>query len=195
MRGAGIANATANPIVRWMAIGAVLLALGGCLVENVPVEEEDLALLVRASDFRDLGFQLERVEVHETIEKKRYFDGSYELEYTYEPGQAFFIYSMLSIETDNAGAIMTYKATSAGFNLGYSGSEVEVVEDDTFYGYGDESRFARLMHEGDQVGNLFMTRIGRRVYTFICVGAYFDERETWAGLIEPRLVAFEAYEP
>ena len=180
--------------MRWLVLLGVF-GLAGCFVENEPVEAEDLALLLRAADFEQFGFEFERIEAFETIDKKRYFDGSSEIEYTFEPGGAFYLYSMLSIEADSTSAVMTYKASSVGFNIGYSGEDLELVEDNDFYRYGDVSRFARFMHRGEEVGNLFMTRIDKRVYAFLCVGTYFDDPTLWAELIEPRLIAFEDYQP
>lgn len=182
-------------ILRLGLAGMLMLVLGGCIVEEETVTQADLDLLLRASDFRALGFDFVEVAPFEEVVKQRYYDGSYELEYRFEPDDAFFLYSMLSIEREKASAVMTYKASSVGFDLGYTGSEIELVEDDAFYRYGDQSRFARLMHEGEEVGNLFMTRVDKRVYAFICVGAYFDDAKLWAELIEPRLIAFDRYEP
>ena len=184
----------------WLAIRGVVallltVVLSGCFVENEPVDADSLALLLRATDFEQFGYEFERVERFETVHKKRYFDGSHEIEYTFEPGTSFYLYSLLSIESDTTSAVMTYKATSVGFNVGYGGDDLDLIEDDAFYSYGDASRFARLTHKGEEVGNLFMTRIDKRVYAFICVGTYFEDAALWAELIEPRLIAFEAYRP
>ena len=73
--------------------------------------------------------------------------------------------------------------------------DVEIVEDNDFYQYGDASKFKRIVYQGDQIGNMFITRMGKRVYFVVVSGAYFDDAELWCSLMGPRLVAFESYQP
>ena len=192
-----------NTIREARAVHAMLLAmllslLVGCTSE-LPMDEREKDLFVRAQDFVELGFELgSGFERHEVFSKERYFDGSHEIEYTFEPDESraedyIYLYSMLSAETSASDAIVTYKASELGFRIGYLGNEIEAKEDNAFFRFGDESKFTRLYHDGEEFGNMFITRAKDRVYLFACFGVYFDDPEMLAGLLEPRLRAFSEY--
>jgi hypothetical protein len=51
------------------------------------------------------------------------------------------------------------------------------------------------MGEKGPGGNLFITRIGSKLYVVLIGGVYFDNRDDWTELITPKLQYLESYNP
>ncbi len=175
------------------------LALAAC-TRDLPVGDTEKALFLPAAVFEGFGFEIGDTAQRESYKKMRYFDGSYELEYEFEaPDESpdyIYVYSSLSVERKASDAMTVYLAMDVGFRIGnMAAGDVDIVEDNEFYQYGDASKFKRIVHEGRQIGNMFITRSGKRVYFVVVSGTYFDDAQLWGEVIGERLAAFEQYEP
>ena len=184
-----------------LAAAAAVLLLSACTTE--PVAERDKELFLRASDFVEYGVELRDVARFESFKKTRYFDGSFDLEYTYEvPEEAaaqqadpLYLMVTVTVEKNQRDAAISHGAEKVGLGLGLRIEGLKMEEKKEFFRYGDESAFYVLTKDGNPVGNYFVTRAGTKLYSVLIAGVYFDDPQTWAGLVSPKLEKFSAYAP
>ena len=192
-----------------IGVPAVVLAYAAAIVgfgflftytaKQLPASKAEWDVVV---DAHDVAHWLEGMAVEDnegTLSKVRYFDGSYDIEYEYDPPDgAVYISSTLTVERKLTDAFATYlplwTATAAGFSLGGEAT-VEIDERKDFFEWGDQSRFAVLLTDGDPFGNLFIARDGTRVVFFLLAGVYFDDRDLWSEFIGPTLQNTREYKP
>ena len=178
---------------------AFAASLAACKSE--PVGERDREVLVRVGDLAAHGIGFDDAARYEKFEKSRYFDGSCELTYEFElpdaevrPG-AVYMRVAATVETDKQSATVAHGAEKVGFNVGMKFEGFEAEERKDFFRHGDDSSFFLLTKGGQPVGNFFVTRHGKRVYSIIVAGIYFDDPSAWSELISPKLEKFAAYNP
>src|SRR3954469_8938614 len=128
------------------------VVLGGC-ERNLPVDDRDRAVVLRAADLIPFGFGLEKTEPYETFTKTRYIDGSYELAYEFETPDseeenALYMNVTLSVEKSPADAWTTLGAQDIGLGVGLKSNGLTRREIRNFYEYGDSSSFYVLERDG-----------------------------------------------
>lgn len=72
-----------------------------------------------------------------------------------------------------------------GIGARIGGVEVEVQEG--FFEWGDESFFATLVCDDYPGGSVFGGRKGKKTYSIMIAGIYFDDRDEWEQFIQPKL--------
>ncbi len=173
-----------------IAVVAVCFMAGiacGCVSRDVT--ENDKAMMITVRDLNAIGQEFAVVEAKETWEKIQWFDGSGEIDYEYElyEGDSSVLYMAcnVSLERKASDTWTTYKVQKLAFTKVYGEGAVEQPEG---FKWGDESFFALLKNDqGNEVGNFFIGRKGKTVYTLTVVGLYFSDAELFEQMVGPKL--------
>lgn len=187
---------------RALALSLALFSVAGfAACKNETLTERDREIFVRVQDLAAYEVQFPDAARYEKFEKSRYFDGSCELTYEFElpdaatrPG-AVYMRVAATVETDKSGATVSHGAEKLGFGFGMKLEGIEAEERKDFFRHGDDSTFFVLTKGGKPVGNFFVTRFGKRVYSLLVAGVYFDDPAAWSELVTPKLEKFAAYNP
>lgn len=139
-------------------------------------------------------------EDHETFLKTRYFDGSFDLDYTYDhpsdPDAPYFSY-IVSFQPTTSDARTVFHSYWIGLAtiLKFSSEiDIQIDEDSVQYTWGDQSHFVLLVGDGSPYGNAFAARDGTRAISVVISNFYFEAGEDFAEFIEPFLDKLEPYE-
>ena len=169
-------------------------ALSACT--SADVEEGDRDLVLRVGQLEPYGLSLpEGFESHERFRKEQWIDGSMVIDYEFEAPanlQLPYVSSMAELHSTNADACASYSMGNFGFSIGTSDADVSIRDD--FYEFGDESRFAFMMLDGEPIGMYFGMCSGRTAFMLVMGGFYFEDSELFAELVEPvldRLVSMQ----
>lgn len=175
------------------------LVATGC-ESNLPVDANEKEMVLRAADLVPFGYGLEGTEKYESFTKTRYFDGSQEVRYEFETPEAeeehvLYLNVTMTIERSLSDALVSQGAERVGMTYGLQAGGIRQREIKDFYKYGDSSSFYVLEKDGRPIGNLFSVRDGKRIYTLVMSGFYFDDSATWKELVEGKLRKFSNYKP
>lgn len=190
-----------------IVVGVSLVAVVGmCVVGGLVFEFTKKELPVQPQD-REVVLDIQRLETfvddyqsdpkHETISKHRYLDNSHEVVYEYEdPGdEGIYLICTVTVENSVSDANATYLGESKGTELGTAFSDVDIVDRDEIFRWGDKSRFALIKADNLPVGNFFVARKGTRVFAVVFGGVYFDDGASVRELLIPVLSNLESYQP
>lgn len=176
---------------------AVLLALNigfGVLMvmmaDEEPATAAERALMIDVSIVEDaLAFEADPSK--EKATRLKYFDGSLELDYTYDDPRddAPFLTHVISYERKSSDAVATYATQwgSAKLMLAATGEDVEIVEPADGYKWGEQSSFGVITAAGNPFGNVFVARKGKMVVYVVLSGVYYDDAEVFREVFEPYL--------
>ena len=181
------------------AVIACLALLVGC-ERNLPVEATEKEMVLRAGDLVDYGYGMEKTEQFEKFGKTRFFDGSSEISYEFETpdseeDHALYVNVTITFEKNTSDAWVSQGAEKVGMKYGLKAAGIEAREIKDFYKFGDTSEFYLLEKDGNPIGNMFFARQGKRIYTLVMSGMYFNDAATWKELIEGKLTRFAAHAP
>jgi hypothetical protein len=184
-------------VVRVAMLLPGLLALAGCERETSEVTAYDRSILVRAGDLHEFGWGYGDPTPLEKVTKHVAWDGSYTLEYEFETpdaevGHPLYLGVFVTVARTTSDAVVTQQAERVGMGIGLGGSDIESREVPGFY---PGARFQVLESGGRPVGNLFSLREGRKVYTLVLSGFYFDDPAEWKALVGDKLRRFAAGPP
>ena len=184
----------------WIPVGVVggslLLVAAGALfmltARDEPLTAEDRQHLPDIELLAELTDDFAPDENDATVTKMRYIDGSYDIEYEYDSPDDFFapyIYYCLTVEPNHGDAMTTYGLSWQATKIGMWGedAEIEIVERNDLFKWGDASRFAIIKADGAPTGNIFVARSGRIVVDMIISGIYFDTPGGFGSLMNPTL--------
>jgi hypothetical protein len=180
--------------------GAVCLAsLSGC-ERGLPVEAAEKEMVLRAGDLVEYGYGMEQTEQFEKFAKTRFIDGSSEITYEFETPDSeeehpLYLNVTMTFEKKTSDAWLSQGAEKVGMKYGLKAAGIEAREIKGFYKFGDTSEFYLLEKDGNPVGNMFFARQGKRIYTLVVSGMYFDDAATWKERIEEKLTRFAAHAP
>ena len=178
----------------------LIVGLGGLFVLTAAEEEvtaEDRQLVVDAQTLAQCMENFVPDLQNETITRSRYIDRSYDIEYEYDdPDNDYepYLYCCVTVERKRTDAMTSYLAAWQSSKLGMawgSDAEVEVVERNDLFPWGDQSKFAIVKIDGGPVGNLFVARKGNVVVDVVVSGIYFDETEAFSVFMSPALKRIE----
>ena len=187
-------------------IGLVLLVVGSAFFFMVtgtdePVTGEDRAVIVDIHHVAEWMEDFIPQSRGERITKTRYIDGSYDIDYEFDlpdDADAPYLNCTVTVEKNSTDAMLSYGSIWGGGKIGmamFSDIEIEVVERNDLFKWGDRSRFAILKSEGEPFGNMLITRKGRHIFFLLLSGIYFDDREAIGGLLGGALSRLPAYTP
>jgi len=181
------------------SLALFVFVAAGC-ESNLPVDAHEKSMALRAADLAPYGYGLPATEKYETFEKTRFFDGSQEVRYEFESPESeqehvLYLNVTMTIEKSYSDAMVSQGAERIGMTYGLKSSGITQREIKDFYKYGDSSSFYVLEKNGKPIGNLYSMRDGKRIYTLVMSGYYFEEPATWKELVEEKLKKFSAYKP
>lgn len=190
---AGIASRARRGLVLLLAT----LALAGCQRESPVLTAHDKAMIVRAADLKDFGWEYGDPAPHEKFTKDVAWDGSYRIDYEFETPESevehpLYLAVFVTVERMASNAILAQQAERIGLNIGLGGSDLTAREIEGFY---PGARFEILESGGRPVGNVFSLRKDRKVYTLLLSGFYFDDPDEWRALVDDKLRRFTAESP
>lgn len=165
---------------------------------NVEVSPTEKELFVRGQDLRNFGVEVPNPERYEKFTKTRFFDGTEDIEYEFEPPESdavMYMAQTISFAPKKSDAQLGQAAEDSVIGLGLTAYGLEKVEVPDFYRYGDSSTFYALRKDGQNVGNYFLVIEGGKTFSFLISGFYVDDPETWREIVEPKLKLFSAHKP
>jgi hypothetical protein len=177
-----------------------LLALAGlayvAATRDVPVTDADRRMLLTADKIAPFMIGFAPHKKYESATKGQFMlDGSIELNYEYDdPSDAApAIMCFVSLETSSKEAKATYFGYHIGSSIGNRlQSGVTLEERNEFFRWGDQSRSAVVMYEGQPAGHYFICRKGKNVFVVEFTGVTFaEDRETFAKMLRPCLEAMD----
>ena len=129
---------------------------------------------------------------HEFTEITTYFDGSWELDYSYdfiETERFDPLFYSITIEGERtvSDAEDLYKINKGAISIAERAFDQEQVEIDTVPLPGDEAYYALRLSEGEPHGMYFTMRSGKQIYTLIVSGLYSTDHSLLKDLILPKL--------
>lgn len=162
--------------------------------------------LLTIGDFAPIGFEFENASRYESFERTTYFDGSYTIDYEFDPtAEDSTIYLAVSIDVERSvrDARLSMLATRKGMSLVYSVGGLRIRQDSTVRWHRkgekreavsipDELFLGDLLQDTSVVGQLLMARFGVIVYSVLVTGYVFDFPDTWRSLLDPRLVHLDS---
>jgi len=127
-----------------------------------------------------------------TWNTKRYLDGSVDIDYMYEDSSdmALWINCMLSIQRSVLDAKGVKEGCWLGSKISYKGV-ASLEEDNSVFRWGDASRFAYLVTEGERYGILFVTRKGSKVFYLEVANCSIEDPDEISALVTPLLERYE----
>jgi hypothetical protein len=189
----------------------VLLACGGLgtaiyflFIHEIeePVTATDRSMIITAERLTEFVPTLQPDPSRGNLRKVRHHDGSRELTYEYETPdgteKSLYVNHEVNVERSPQDAQYAYGGLGIGTNIGLrlgGTGKVRQVERNDLWRWGDDSKCVLLMNGDDKVGNLFMARKGRRYFSLMIVGVYFEDRQAIQQLLGPMLQRLDSYEP
>jgi len=158
---------------------------------DVPLTDADRQVVARANELAPWFDDFEPKEEYEKFEKVRYIDESLEVSYEYDSpsDEDPYILVTVSHERSISDAMMTFTAEWSGQQMGLNiaDSDLDLVEPDSFYSVGDQSRFANITYDGAIVGHVLVARKGKSVYSYTITGFNMDDPDLWSELLDDRV--------
>lgn len=175
-------------------VAFLLLIAGVCGCAPATVSDREREIVLTADELLAFGFEPPTGAINETWDGWRWFDGSKEIEYTYETQSEsermpLYLSVTLGWEATQSDAVASYGATLLGFKIGSVSESIERRQLADSCNYGDKCELYLLSHDEQPLGNQFVARVGRVVYTVQLFGLYFDEPELWHEVIFPKMDA------
>jgi hypothetical protein len=163
------------------------------------VTDADRELIVTVHDLADQA--VINVEIDpdgEWIEKTRYFDKTADVEYEYESydeDKPLYVNCSVHYERTLQDARTVYMSLQVGMMTGMrlSDNDLEQVDRNDLFRWGDDSKCGLLVAEGVNVGNYFFARKGTKIYCFLLSGVCIEEGEALQQLLLPKLERLEGH--
>lgn len=175
-----------------LLVGFVMLGVAmNATADETPASPSDRQLVMTAKEFEPFmeGFQAE--SQYETAIRREYIDSSWEVEYIYESDD-FYMMSVYSHEANAEDASYTFSGQQIGTSIGYSGEDLDEIERNDLFRWGDESKFYLIKSGGNLIGNRLIARKGGKVVYIVFSGVYFDEAQWIHELFDPYLARISA---
>jgi predicted Zn finger-like uncharacterized protein len=192
-----------------LVAGAVLLSCTGLsaliyfvFIRDIeePLTAADRELPITAERLRAFVPTLHTDPTRGNLRKVRHLDGSRELTYEYESAgdgeESLYVNHEIGVERTEQDARYAYGGLGIGTNLGLrlEGDKLRQVERNELWRWGDDSKCVLLMNGDNKVGNLFMARKGRRYFSLMIVGVYFENPQAVRELLDRMLQRLDNYD-
>ena len=172
-----------------MMVGCVGLGLAmNAMADEKPASPGDMKYVLQAKEFAPYVENFTVTPGAGTATRIENIDDSWEISYEYEDDRLYLMSSFIH-ESNAEDAKYSYSGQQIGTSLGYAGGEVDIeeVERDDLFKWGDESKFYLLKLDGQPAGNRLVARKGGNVVYIIFSGVYFDDAEWVHELLDPYL--------
>lgn len=165
-----------------------LLALAGCVEDEVPLAEEQ-RLLLGGEDFAAYEVPVEGHYDKQVTYATRTIDLSFES----DDNEWFYLYSGVSLYPRASDALMTSYAETFGASFGLRDSGLEQQDLPLETELASRTSLKLLTQDGEPVGNLFYATVGNKSMFTIFTGIYFEEPDDFEAFIAPKLRALREY--
>jgi len=180
-------------------LGLLLVVGSGSLfvltAKDQPLTAKDKAALLTIEDVALWAEDFSPDKSMESFSKKRYLDGSYEIDYEFDDPadeDAPYVLCSIAVEPKGSDALIAYKAMQAGINIGFAADgEVGLEERNSLFKWGDNSKFSLIMAGGAPVGMVFSARKDIRVFLISVSGICSDDPVLIEALLIEHLRALE----
>lgn len=180
-------------------VASVVLVLGlivafaafyGFTAKDFEVNDAVRACVLTAADAGE-WFEMDVKPELEEWDAEQYIDRSVQLYYYYnDEEESVYLNCNLTEEPKRSDAVMSYQIEWNGLKLTNRfgpGSTIGLEEADEVFRWGDESKFAFQILEGERYGFAFVTRKGGKVFFLDCWGLLLEDPEEIADFITPHL--------
>jgi len=174
-----------------------LVGLGAVIsgtAKKAPLRPGDRAALVTVGDLlAAAGSDAEVDATKEVTSREKDLFDSVDVTYEYEQvNPPMFVSTTISLEPDEDTARTAFVTSSAGAGVGVALSgdgTVKLEERPGLLHWGDQVKTSLLTASGKPTGNFVVVRKGKRVFTSIFAGVYFEDGDALQALLEPKLEA------
>jgi len=178
--------------------GLVLIWEAGAREE--PITPEERALLLDADRLAEWMDDFEPDPAFETAKKTVYLDGSIDLDYLYDDpaDEAPYLDFSVTIEKKKSDAIAGYLAAWPAMSIGLemvAEENVEVVERNDLFSWGDQCHFAILKVDGKPSGHMMEARRGKVLVSIILWGLFAEDPDILDDLFGTHLQKIASYRP
>jgi len=191
-------------VIAFIASGVVFIvgAIGLGLIYTVSAGDVEVSEAIEAAvlTIHDAAewFDLDVKPELEEWDTDYYFDQSAHVAYYYnDEEESLYLNCNLIYEPKRSDALVAYGIEWGGLRL-YNrigpGDPILLEEQSDLFRWGDASRFAFQLHEGERYGMAFVARKGGKVFFLDCWGLVLEEASEIAAFIGPRLEALDRAE-
>lgn len=166
--------------------------------KDVDIKEYPIVTTVNdLSDYYDLI--IDKSGASETINITNYFDGSSELEYSYELLESEVydpLFYSITIEKERSlkDAIEVYGLGLGAIKLVGNSLGQSTITIDSLQIPGDDSYYATRTVDGEPNGMFFIMRKGTRIFTMIISGLYTPDNSLIKDVLIPKIAHLEEFE-
>ena len=174
-----------------------LTVLAGALLiwsaKSIEVTPADRQLVVTVDELLPWLDDFSPDYTAESLEKTRYFDGSWEVEYSYDhtaEDTGLFISSTVAVEPTLQDAQTSYASMGVGLRIGFSlqdTADMKLTDRDDLFRWGDQSQCTLITIDGRPVGNIFLARHGKRIFCVVLSGLAMEDSASLGQLLMPHL--------
>jgi len=170
------------------------LLLTGCSLDDELSQEEQKLLLTKA-DFLDYGIELDGQGSGDYSKFVNYAARTTDLSYQLTDSQGFYLNTSVSISSSAANAVINGVSEQAAMSVALKATS-ELTEEviDLGQTYGTRSKLILLKNKGEPIGNLFNAVVGKKSFTVVFSGVYFDEAESFNDFIGPKMDYLRQYD-
>ena len=185
-------------VVLWVVSAGALFVI---TAREQPVTEREREVILDIHSLAEWVKDFEPDSNYELLQKIRYIDWSYEVEYEYDESDnvdAPYLSCTLNLERKRSDVLTTYVAAwnAAVIGMQIAGNtDVTVDERNELFRWGDQSRFGILKSNEEPYGNMFVARNDKRVFFLVVSGVYFDDPDSIRELLMPVLDQVDNYTP
>ncbi|MDP6903785.1 MAG: hypothetical protein QF406_05005 [Verrucomicrobiota bacterium] len=187
----GLAGAALLGVLVMVGTGSLFVLTA----KEQPLSVKDRAALLTVEDVAPWVEGFSPDKSMESFSKKRYLDGSYEIDYEFDDPvneEAPYVMCSIAVEPKVSDALISHKAMQAGINIGFAAEgKVELVERNDLFQWGDASKFSLILSGGAPVGMVFSARKKRHVFLLSISGVYSDDSVAIEELLVKPLLALE----
>jgi len=175
------------------------LALGamGCMKREVSQADRDMCLGL--DDLVAYGYKAEGTIRKNTVSKTYQINGTYILNCNVKTAagdrMTIFMDTSLTTVSSASNATVMEKSEKTGVEIGFSVGGITVKPLKPEAGTKPTGSLSLLMKNKKPVGNLFMVRVGLKVYRVMLIGMYFDSQQQWEQLVGDKLAKLATYKP
>ncbi len=186
----GVGLAALLGLILLIVAAGVFYAYSSTTEEPTPQDRE---VLVTAGDLPESLWTEAIDPVGEAVTKTRYIDKSADVEYEYEhtdPDVPLYMTCIVHDETSPADAKMLYatlRVSMLGAMRLTSGGDVQQVDRNELFRWGDHSQCGLLVSNGFTVGNYFFACQGKKVFCLLIAGVGTEDADELRELLRPRL--------
>ena len=179
-----------------LILGITLGLLCGCIQQDVSDKEKTLLITIEDLEEYDIKYSN---EYKGDYLKRSYKEGSWEVNYEYDPPDnpnitTLYLTSTVEFEKNTDEAKDTYNQGLLMYKGGALLSDGVLEEQPDFINLGDETFIGFLKKDNAIIGNLVVIRRENKIHNLLISGLYFEDKSQLEELLTPKLLIMDKYE-